>query len=98
MLAGVTLNIFNNHCDRVRMANLAQMVNVLQSVILTNKEKIILTPTYHVMEMYNVHQDAVMIPVSLENIFYTEGNDSLPAISVSASRDSRVHPYFSCEY
>ena len=58
MLAGVTLNIFNNHCDRVRMANLAQMVNVLQAVILTNKEKIILTPTYHVMEMYNVHQDA----------------------------------------
>ena len=59
MLAGVTLNIFNNHCDRVRMANLAQMVNVLQAVILTNHEKIILTPTYHVMEMYNVHQDAI---------------------------------------
>jgi alpha-L-arabinofuranosidase len=87
MLAGVTLNIFNNHCDRVRMANLAQLVNVLQSVILTNKQKIILTPTYHVMEMYNVHQDAVMIPVSLRNVFYTEGNDSLPAISISASRD-----------
>jgi alpha-N-arabinofuranosidase len=87
MLAGITLNIFNNHCDRVRMANLAQLVNVLQSVIFTNKEKIILTPTYHVMEMYNVHQDAVMIPVSLENINYVEGNDSLPAISVSASRD-----------
>ena len=69
MLAGVTLNIFNNHCDRVRMANLAQIVNVLQSVILTNKQKIILTPTYHVMEMYNVHQDAVMIPVSLQIYF-----------------------------
>jgi alpha-N-arabinofuranosidase len=88
VLAGITLNIFNNHCDRVRMANLAQIVNVLQAVILTNKEKIILTPTYHVMEMYNVHQNARMIPVSLENILYTEGNDSLPAISVSASRDS----------
>jgi alpha-L-arabinofuranosidase len=87
MLAGVTLNIFNNHCDRVRMANLAQLVNVLQSVILTDKQKIILTPTYHVMEMYNVHQDAVMIPVGLKNLFYTEGNDSLPAISISASRD-----------
>ncbi len=87
MLAGITLNIFNNHCDRVRMANLAQLVNVLQSVILSNKEKIILTPTYHVMEMYNVHQNAIMIPVSLSNLFYTEGNDSLPAISVSASRD-----------
>ena len=89
VLAGITLNIFNNHCNRVRMANLAQMVNVLQSVILTNKQKIILTPTYHVMEMYNVHQDATMIPVDLKNIFYVEGKDSLPAISVSASRDSR---------
>ena len=61
MLAGVTLNIFNNHADRVRMANLAQAVNVLQSVVLTNKEKMILTPTYHVMEMYNVHQDATFL-------------------------------------
>jgi alpha-N-arabinofuranosidase len=87
MLAGVTLNIFNNHCERVRMANLAQMVNVLQAVILTSGEKIILTPTYHVMEMYNVHQDATMIPVDLQNIYYQEGNDSLPAISVSASRN-----------
>jgi alpha-L-arabinofuranosidase len=89
MLAGITLNIFNNHCDRVRMANLAQMVNVLQAVVLTNNEKIILTPTYHVMEMYNVHQDAIMIPVELKNIFYREGNDSLPAISVSASRNQQ---------
>jgi alpha-N-arabinofuranosidase len=87
MLAGVTLNIFNNHCDRVRMANLAQMVNVLQAVILTNKEKIILTPTYHVMEMYNVHQDAEMIPVSVAGANYTLGNESLPAISASASKD-----------
>jgi alpha-L-arabinofuranosidase len=87
MLAGITLNIFNNHCERVRMANLAQMVNVLQAVILTNREKIILTPTYHVMEMYNVHQGAVMIPVKLQNTFYKEGSDSLPAISMSASRN-----------
>jgi alpha-N-arabinofuranosidase len=87
MLAGVTLNIFNNHCDRVRMANLAQMVNVLQAVILTNKEKIILTPTYHVMEMYNVHQNAEMIPVTVSNVDYIEGRDTLPAISASASRD-----------
>src|SRR5690606_36602093 len=53
MIAGVTLNVFNNHADRVRMANLAQTINVLQAVILTNEEKMILTPTYHVMEMYN---------------------------------------------
>jgi alpha-N-arabinofuranosidase len=87
MIAGVTLNIFNNHCDRVRMANLAQMVNVLQAVILTDKEKIILTPTYHVMEMFNVHQDAQLIPITINNIGWVFGGDSLPAISVSASRD-----------
>ena len=95
MIAGVTLNIFNNHADRVRMANLAQIVNVLQSVILTNKQKIILTPTYHVMEMYNVHQDATMIPVSLNNIRYSNNNDSLPAISLSASKDNQGSTHIS---
>ncbi|MFL5788745.1 MAG: alpha-N-arabinofuranosidase [Flavisolibacter sp.] len=88
MIAGVTLNIFNNNCDRVRMANLAQMVNVLQAVILTKDEKIILTPTYHVMEMYNVHQDARLLPIVLKTNEYTLGNERLPAISASASKDS----------
>jgi alpha-L-arabinofuranosidase len=87
MIAGMTLNIFNNHAERVRIANLAQCVNVLQAVILTDKEKMILTPTYHVMEMYNVHQDAVLIPASIKTPFYILGKDSLPAVSVSASRD-----------
>jgi alpha-L-arabinofuranosidase len=87
MIAGVTLNIFNNHADRVRIANLAQCVNVLQAVILTDKEKMILTPTYHVMEMYNVHQDAVMLPVSVNGIKYIMGSDTLPAVSASASKD-----------
>src|SRR5216110_3245698 len=72
---------FNNHADRVRIANLAQCVNVLQAVILTDKEKMILTPTYHVMEMYNVHQDATLIPVTLKGTNYVQGNDSLPALS-----------------
>lgn len=87
MIAGVTLNIFNNHADRVRMANLAQSINVLQAVILTNKEKIILTPTFHVMEMYNVHQDAALIPLKIESPKYINGKDSLDAVSVSASVD-----------
>ncbi len=87
MIAGATLNIFNNHCDRVKMANLAQIVNVLQAVILTNEEKMILTPTYHVMEMYNVHQDALMLPVELKSNNYVLGKDTLKAVSVSASRD-----------
>jgi len=88
MIAGVTLNIFNNHSDRVRMANLAQCVNVLQAVILTDKEKMILTPTYDVMEMYNVHQGATLMPLTLKNNNYTLGNQRLPAISASASKDS----------
>ena len=96
MLAGVTLNIFNNHCDR-KNGQSGSTANVI-TVILTNKQKIILTPTYHVMEMYNVHQDAVMIPVSPSNLFYTEGNDSLPAISVSASNDKEDYPYITCKY
>jgi alpha-N-arabinofuranosidase len=87
MIAGLTLNIFNNHADRVRIANLAQTVNVLQAVILTDKEKMILTPTYHVMEMYNVHQDATLIPVTVTAPDYVSGNERLPAISVSASKN-----------
>ncbi|MET0392662.1 MAG: alpha-L-arabinofuranosidase C-terminal domain-containing protein [Chitinophagaceae bacterium] len=87
MIAGVTLNIFNNHCDRVRAANLAQTVNVLQAVILTDKEKMILTPTYHVMEMYNVHQDAVLIPVHVRSGDYVWNGQRIPAVSASASKD-----------
>lgn len=88
LVAAVTLNIFHQHSDRVRMANIAQMVNVLQAVILTDKEKLILTPTYHVFEMYKVHQDAVHIPVELNSPAYTHGDFSVPALSVSASRDA----------
>ncbi len=88
MIAGVTLNIFNNHANRVRMANLAQCVNVLQAVILTNKEKMILTPTYHVMEMYNVHQDATMLPLTVKGNDYIFDGKKLPSVSASASKDS----------
>ena len=88
MIAGVTLNIFNNHADRVRIANLAQTINVLQAVILTDEEKMILTPTYHVMEMYNVHQDAKLVPLSIQCNYYILGNERLPAVSASASKDS----------
>lgn len=88
MIAGVTLNIFNNHADRVRIANLAQAINVLQAVILTNEEKMILTPTYHVMEMYNVHQDARLIPLNIRCNDYIFCKEELPAVSASASIDS----------
>jgi alpha-N-arabinofuranosidase len=88
MIAGATLNIFHNHSDRVRMANLAQTINVLQAVLLTKDEKLILTPTYHVMEMYNVHQDAKLVPLTIKCNDYTLGSEKLPAVSASASKDS----------
>jgi alpha-N-arabinofuranosidase len=69
------------------MANLAQAVNVLQAVILTDEEKMILTPTYHVMEMYNAHHDALLLPLSVKSEEYVVGKSKLPAISASASRD-----------
>ncbi len=87
MIAGATLNIFNNHSDRVRMANLAQAINVLQSVILTEGDKMLLTPTYHVMEMYNVHQDANYLPLTIKTEEFKMGDEKLPAVSGSASKD-----------
>jgi len=93
VLAGATLNIFNNHCDRVRMANIAQTVNVLQAVILTDKEKMLLTPTYHVYEMYAVHQDAILLPCSVECDAAGIEGDKVPAASASASidKEGKVH-------
>ncbi|MCB0688589.1 MAG: alpha-N-arabinofuranosidase [Saprospiraceae bacterium] len=93
MIAGLTLNIFNNHADRVKMANLAQTINVLQAVILTDEEKMILTPTYHVMKMYNVHQDALLLPINIKTEQYQYGDKKLDAVSASASKDNmgRVH-------
>jgi alpha-N-arabinofuranosidase len=88
IVAGISLNIFNNHSDRVRMANIAQMVNVLQAMILTDKARIVLTPTYYVFRMYKVHQDATRIPVELTAPGYEMDGSSLPALSASASRDN----------
>jgi alpha-N-arabinofuranosidase len=91
--AACNLNIFNNHCDRVRMANLAQMINVLQAVILTDEERMLLTPTYYVFDLFKVHQDALLIPLKIETADYVLGDQKLPAINASASldRQGRVH-------
>jgi alpha-L-arabinofuranosidase len=88
LVAAQHLNIFNNHADRVRMANIAQTVNVLQAMVLTEGEKMILTPTYHVFDMYKVHQDATLLPISLQADSYTFDGVSIPSITVSASRDA----------
>ncbi|MBV9961865.1 MAG: alpha-N-arabinofuranosidase [Parafilimonas sp.] len=88
LIAATTLNIFNNHCDRVRMANLAQTVNVLQALILTDKEKMVLTPTYYVFDLYKYHQDATLLSLKFISPAYTFQNKSLEAINASASKDS----------
>jgi alpha-N-arabinofuranosidase len=88
LVAGLTLNIFNRHCDRVKMANIAQTINVLQSVILTDKERMLLTPTYHAFEMYSVHQDATLLPLNVTAEDYVAGQQRIPGIQASASRNA----------
>ncbi|MGQ9620359.1 MAG: alpha-N-arabinofuranosidase [Bacteroidales bacterium] len=88
LIAGSTLNIFNNHCDRVKMAQLAQTINVLQSLVLTEGPKMILTPTYNVFDLYKVHHDARMLPVKFSSPDYVFDNQILPALNASASQDS----------
>jgi alpha-N-arabinofuranosidase len=93
LVAGINLNIFNNHCDRVRMANIAQTINVLQAVILTKEDKMVLTPTYHVYDMYKAHQDATLLPLDLKSADYSFEKDRIPAVNMSASKDKagRIH-------
>ncbi|MBB3109552.1 alpha-N-arabinofuranosidase [Paenibacillus phyllosphaerae] len=93
LVAGITLNVFHDHCDRVHMANIAQTVNVLQSVILTEGEKMTVTPTYHVFEMYKAHQDAEALELTKQTPKYEMNGTSLEQISATASRgkDGRVN-------
>jgi alpha-N-arabinofuranosidase len=93
MIAGVSLNIFNKHCDRVQMANIAQTINVLQALIFTKDEKMVLTPTYWVFDMYKVHQDATLIPIMVNAPDYEIGGDKIPSVNASASidKDGKVH-------
>ena len=88
IIAGTTLNIFNNHSDRVRMANLAQTINVLQALILTKGNQILLTPTYHVFDLYKVHMDAKKLNINFKSPDYTNGDSKIPALNISASQDS----------
>ncbi len=87
VVAAATLNIFNNHADRVRGANLAQTVNVIHSLILTEGDKMLLTPTYWVFDLYKVHQDARLVKMNFKSPAYTSGKDTMDAVSASASVD-----------
>jgi alpha-N-arabinofuranosidase len=87
VLAALNLNIFARHADRVRMANIAQMINVLQAVIITEKEKMVLTPTYYVFKMYVPFQDATFVPVVFDAGTYTHGDVTLPRVDAIAAKD-----------
>jgi len=89
LLAALNLNIFARHADRVRMANIAQMVNVLQAMIMTDGPHMVLTPTYHAFRMYLPFQDAVLLPVHADAGIYSFGDLTLPRIDVIAARDAR---------
>jgi len=93
LVAGICLNILNQHSERVKMANIAQTINVLQAMILSEGEKMVLTPTYHIFEMYKVHHDATLLPCSIKCNDYKFAGDKIPALSVSASRDKdgKIH-------
>ncbi len=92
-VAASTLNIFNKYADRIRMANLAQSVNVLQALILTSGEKMIVTPTYHVFDLFKVHQEAALIPSEFSSDPPVLGDTGFPALNVSCSstEDGVVH-------
>ena len=86
VLAALNLNIFARHADRVRMANIAQMINVLQAMILTDKEKMVLTPTYYVFKMYVPFQDSRFVPVTFDAGNYTHGDVTLPRVDAIAAQ------------
>jgi alpha-N-arabinofuranosidase len=94
VVAALNFNIFHAHADRVRMTNIAQMVNVLQAMIITDKERLLLTPTYHAYKMYVPFQDAASLPVTLaNNTVYSDNGKGVPGISASAARgkDGKVY-------
>jgi alpha-N-arabinofuranosidase len=88
ILAALNVNIFARHADRVRGANIAQMINVLQAMILTDKEKMTVTPTYYVFKMYVPFQDARFVPVTFDAGTYTHGDISLPRVDAIAAKDA----------
>jgi alpha-N-arabinofuranosidase len=93
LVAGLTLNIFNQHSDRVQGANIAQTVNVLQAMVLTQGDRLVLTPTYHVFAMFKVHQNATLLPLTLKSTLYSCGAEDIPSLSASASRadDGKIY-------
>ncbi len=91
LIAAFNFDIFHRYASRVKMANIAQTVNVLQAMVLTENDKMILTPTYHVFDMYKFNQNATYIPVDIASVEYSYDEESIPAISGTASiKDGQV--------
>lgn len=89
MVASLSLNIFHKYTKRLKMANIAQIANVLQSMVLTRGDKMVLTPTYHVFRMYNVHQEATYLPLSCSSKTFTDANGrECPVVDATASRNA----------
>ncbi len=95
LAAALNLHIFQAHAERVRMTNIAQMVNVLQALVLTDGARMLLTPTYHVFQMLEVHQGAARLAAELETPAYAHEGESMPMLSASASRDAEGHIHLS---
>ncbi|MGN0578487.1 MAG: alpha-L-arabinofuranosidase C-terminal domain-containing protein, partial [Ruminiclostridium sp.] len=91
IVAAVNLDIFNRHSDRVIMANIAQAVNVLQAVILTEGEKLVLTPTYHVFDLYKEHQDSELVYSWCENECISDRKLNAVSQTVSVNKDGKLH-------
>src|SRR6187402_2457183 len=87
VLAAVNINIFAKHADRVKMAAIAQMVNVLQAMILTDGARMVKTPTYYVFQLYKPFQDATQLPIEVKSSWYNKDEWTMPAVSASAARD-----------
>lgn len=93
LVAALNIDIFSAHADRVRMANIAQMINVLQAMILTDGDRMVLTPTYHVFAMYKPFQDATHLPLQLQTPDYRHGDAHVPAVHGSAVKAKDGHVY-----
>ena len=88
MVAALNIHIFARHADRVRMTAIAQMVNVLQAMLLTDGPRMVKTPTYHVFDLYKPWQDATVLPIEVTGPSYGVGDFGLPAVQASAVRDA----------
>ncbi|WP_374012058.1 alpha-N-arabinofuranosidase [Pseudoxanthomonas koreensis] len=93
LVATIHFDVMSRYAKRVKMANIAQMVNVLQAMILTEDDKMVLTPTYHAFEMYLPWQDATHLPLTLKTPQYRLGETSVPAVHGSAVRAKDGHVY-----